>query len=351
MDKSSNNTVTFGISTWSIIKVILLLLVFYFLYLIRDVVAIVFISLIFAAALDPWVDWFERFKVPRGISVVVMYVIVFAFISLIVFLVVPAILEQLNDISQSFPAIFEKVSGVFYTVQNYSQDVGIAEDIQRSIGTLQSALIKATGGVLSTVVSIFGGLVSFFAVLVITFYLTVEEKTIKRFVLSYIPDKSQEHMLWLINAMQRKIGLWLRGQLILMVIIGIMTYIGLSIIGIEYALILALIAGVAEFIPFLGPIIASIPAIFIALTQSPLHAVFVVLLYFFIQQLENNFIVPKVMQKAVGLNPLVVIVVLLVGAHLAGVVGAILAVPVATAFSVVLKDKLGHSDPIITDDA
>ena len=339
----SKGYTTVNISTWSIIRIVLVLIGFYALYLIIDVLAILFVSLVLAAALDPTIDWLRKYRIPRGISMLFIYIIVFGVLSLVIFLLIPLIITELSDISQKFPAIVEKASTLFNTVQSYSQDAGFAKEIQESISSIQSVLLKATGGVLTTVIGIFGGIISFFAVLVITFYITIEEEAIKRFVFTSVPGKHQLYAMKLINSIQHKIGLWLRGQLILMVVIGVITYIGLSIIGVEYALILAIIAGIAEFIPFLGPIIAAIPAIFIAFTHSPAQALGVLVLYIIIQQLENNLLVPKIMQKSVGLNPLVVIIVLFIGASLAGVVGAILAVPVTTAISVVLQSRTGQA--------
>lgn len=335
----SKQTQTINISSWTIIRFILILLGFYLLYLIVDVLALLFVSLIVAAALDPTVDYLHKHKIPRGITLFGIYLLAFGVLSIAIILLVPALITELNEVSKSFPVIIEKVTGLFNTVQNFSEDAGFAKEIQDSIGSIQSALVSATGGVITTAVGIFGGLISFLTVLVITFYITIEEEVIKRFVFTSVPQKYQVYTMQLINAIQHKIGLWLRGQLILMLVIGLLTYFGLWIIGVEYALLLAIIAGIAEFVPFLGPIIASIPAIFIAFTQSPIDALLVVGLYVIIQQLENNLIVPKIMSKAVGLNPLVVIVVLFIGWSLAGVVGAIFSIPVATAIYVVIKSN------------
>ena len=143
----------------------------------------------------------------------------------------------------------------------------------------------------------------------------------------------------LANRMQGKIGLWLRGQLILSFIIFLLIYVALSILGVKYALILALVAGMTEFVPYLGPILAAVPAIILVFAQSGfVMALFVAIIYYLVQLIENNIIVPKVMQKVVGLNPIVGIAVLMIGFNLGGVVGAILSIPVATAVSVFVKD-------------
>jgi len=176
--------------------------------------------------------------------------------------------------------------------------------------------------------------------------MVVEENAIKKLVWSVAPEKHQVYIMHLVNRMQQKIGLWLRGQLILSLSIFVLTYVGLLILGVKYALVLALIAGLLEFIPYLGPTLSAIPAVFLAFTQAPALALFTLGLYYIIQMVENNILVPKIMQKTVGLNPIISISALLVGYKLAGVVGAILSIPVATAVSVFIKDVFDHKDAI-----
>ena len=198
-------------------------------------------------------------------------------------------------------------------------------------------MIPLISGIL---ISLFGGIISFFIILVITFYLVVEEDGMKRFIKSITPTKHQPYVSQLINKMQLKMGHWLRGQLLLSLIIFAMVFVVLSIFGIKYALILALVAGIFEIIPYLGPIMAAIPAVFFAFAQSPSKALLVIVIYFLIQRVENDIIVPRVLGKSVGLNPLVVILAILIGAKLGGAVGALLAVPVTTALSVYFMDVI-----------
>ena len=147
--------------------------------------------------------------------------------------------------------------------------------------------------------------------------------------------------------MQEKLGAWLRGQIILMIVVGVLTYIGLLILGVKYALVLAIFAGIAEIVPYAGPIIAAVPAIGIGLTMSPFKGMIVALLYFGIQQIENAVLTPKIMQKSVGLNPVVSLFALMVGFKFAGLVGALLAIPVATIVAVFLRDLIGHEEEYV----
>lgn len=333
-----NRPININITTGAIIKIILIFLIVYFLYLVRDILAILFVALILASAIDPWVDWMQNKKIPRGIGVLLIYFILFSFVSLVIYLIVPPIAKEIGELASSFPKILDKIIAGFSALKEYTDQRGILGNVKDSFGTISSGLQNAAGGVFSTVTGIFGGIFSFFLVLVLTFYMVVEENAIKKLIFSIAPSEHQPYIMQLINRMQEKIGMWLRGQLILSLIIFIFTYVGLSILGVKYALVLALIAGLTESIPYLGPMLAAIPAVFLAFTQAPILALFVAILYYVIQLTENNILVPKIMQKAVGLNPIVSIAVLLIGFQIAGIVGAILSIPVATAVSVFIKD-------------
>jgi predicted PurR-regulated permease PerM len=179
--------------------------------------------------------------------------------------------------------------------------------------------------------------------LVIALYMVTEEDSLRKIVNSVIPARHVGYIVSLLSRIRDKLTFWIRAQLILSVIIGITTFIVLSLLGVRYAAALALIAALLEFVPFLGPIIAAVPAFIIAFTQGGVVLFLVVLAFYVVlQQAENHILVPKIMQKAVGLNPVVSIVALLIGAQLAGILGAILAIPVAIALSVIIKDVIEH---------
>lgn len=336
--ENSKSPVYINITAIGVVKIILILMVFYFLFLVREILAILFVSLIFASAVDPWVDFLQKKKIPRGISIMFIYFVMLSVVSTIIILLIPPIITQVSDLTANFPAIFEKVLNGFEYLRKFSVEHNLLDNIKENFGSISSNLQQAAGGVFSTVSGIFGGILSFFLVMVMTFYMVVEENALKKIVWSIAPEKHQIYIMKVINRMQKKIGLWLRGQLILSFIIFVLTYVSLSVMGVKYALVLALIAGLTEFVPYLGPILASIPAIFLAFTQEPILALFVAILYYIIQLVENNIIVPKLMQKVVGLNPIISIAVLLIGFKVAGVLGAILSIPVATAISVVIHD-------------
>ena len=175
--------------------------------------------------------------------------------------------------------------------------------------------------------------------MVIVFYMIMERKNLKRYLTFMFGHGDKEkHAEEFINKLEIKLGSWMRGQLALMLIVGTMSYVGLTFLGVEFAVPLAFIAGLLEIIPNIGPTVAMIPAILVALGTSPLLGLAVFALYFLIQQLENNLIVPKIMSKAVGLSPLVIVVSLLTGFKTAGMAGAVLAVPSVLLLTIIIND-------------
>ncbi|MFA6106378.1 MAG: AI-2E family transporter [Patescibacteria group bacterium] len=336
----SNRYTNINISTVTLVKVILIGFLIYIMFLIRDILVVFFVSLVFAAAIGPLVDWMQKRKIPRTLGVIFIYLALLILFGSIIYLMIPPISEQVRDLSENFPDYINKI------IKGYSffsvQEGGTLESIKGALDAVRSGLETNAGNVFSTVTGVFGSIFSFFLTLVVTFYMAVEDNAMKKIVRSIIPFKHQPYALDLVGRMQKKIGLWLRGQLVLCFAVGLLVYIGLKILGIKYALVLALIAGITEFIPYLGPIMGAIPAVLIAFSVSPMLALVTAVFYYLVQFTENNVLVPKIMQKAVGLNPIVSIAVLLIGFQLAGIAGAILSIPVATAASVFIQDIFDH---------
>jgi predicted PurR-regulated permease PerM len=333
------STRSISISTDTIIRFILILVFLGFLYWIKDVIALFFVAVILSAAFDPLIDWLKARKVPRALSIIGVYLVFFSLIGGTIYLLIGPIGDQVIEMRRTFPDYYIKINDGLQHLTNTATE---GEAVSTSISDITKSITQASTGIFNFITSIFGGVISFFVVLVITFYLTVEEKGMKQMIANITPSRHRPYISQLIAQMQHRMGYWLRGQLFLSIIIFVLTYLGLTLLGIKYALILALIAGLFEIVPFLGPLMSAVPAIFLAFMQSPSKAVFVAILYLVIQQLENNLIVPKVMGKATGLNPLIVILSILTGARIGGIIGALLAVPVAIGVSVYIESMIGN---------
>ena len=220
---SSSLTISYA----SIIRVLVVFVAVFFVYLIRDALALLFVSVIFAAAVDPWVDWLQKRKFPRAISILMIYAILLAIFSLVVLMMIPPVTQEIGQIVSNFPSYYEKISTGVYSLQDQALEGTAAvgnDSIVSALETLSFTLAQTTKSIFVTITSIFGGLFSLLIVLVITFYLTVEEDALKKFTRYVVPSKHRTYTMDLIERMQIKIGLWLRGQLLLSLIVGILTY-------------------------------------------------------------------------------------------------------------------------------
>lgn len=323
---------TFNISTWAIIKVFLILIGVYFLYQIREVILIVFVAVLLSSILEKPVTFLQKRKIPRPLGMILIYLVLLGIITLLTVALVPPLVDQVRQLATNFPIYSQQLSSFFNTKLNFI-------DLQEGLQAISAALTGGTANnLLNTVFNFFGGFVSTIVALVMTFYLVVEQDALKRAARSITPERYHFYLEDGFEKLQTKLGNWLAGQLILSLIVGVLFYTALYIIGVPYAMVLAILAGLFEFIPYIGPITVTIPAVIIALAQSPLQALFVVIAHIVIQQLENHILVPQIMRKAVGLNPVVSIVALLIGLKIGGIVGAILAIPLAAALSVFVTD-------------
>lgn len=330
--------INISITSGTVIKTIAIFVLLYFLYLISDILVLFFVSLVFSSALDPWVDKLKKKKIPRSASVLMLYFIAGAVLGATLYLIIPPIINEINGLANNFPSYIETLSSKFSLIKDYSLKYGLLDSTKSSLNLITGYLQNTASGVIFTLFNIFGGIFSFVLILVLTFYMVVEESAMKKLVWSIAPEKHQTYIMHLINRIQVKMGHWLRGQLIVSTSLAIMSYVGLTILGVNYALVLALLVGFFSFIPYIGAILGALPAIFIAYTQSPLLAVLAIVLFYIVHFIEGNFLQPKIMQKAVGLSPIVSILAILAGFKLAGFIGAILSIPVATALSVFIKD-------------
>ncbi|MBI4426725.1 MAG: AI-2E family transporter [Candidatus Kerfeldbacteria bacterium] len=324
---AERRTATLDVTAGSILRFFGLIVVVMALWSIRNVLAIVVFSIIFASAALPLVNWLHRRRVPRALGITLVFLLILGIITVVLVLFGQLVTDQVRQLAADVPALYQRV--VDFLFRGSQADAVVAATLQRWLQSISGTLVNITTQLAAGTISLFGGLFSFVGILVLTFYMVLEEDGFKRFVNSIAPVAYLPYLHQLVQRIQARLGGWVRGQLLLSLIIGSLSYIGLLLLGVDYALTLALIAGVTELIPIAGPIIGAIPAVLVAFGQSPLLAGLVLVLYVVIQQLENNLIVPKVMQKTTGLNPIVTIIVVLVAGTLAGLVGVILAIPVA----------------------
>lgn len=334
-----DSKITISIDSNTIFRTILLVLLIFFLYRISDVLIMGFISFIIVSAITPLVDYLEKFKLPRSLVILSIYGIVIGGTIYVLSLLVPAVGQQLGQLGQNLPKYSEEFHHFRDKLQTFLGNRGLGQIEQGQILiNLSNKLNEGWFSLFSQAGSFISGLLGFIAILSLSFYSSIQKKNVSEFLQAFIPERHRKYTLFLMDRIQQKMGYWLLGQMALNLIIGVMVYVGLTLLGVPYALVLALLAAVFEVIPYIGPIASSLAGILVALSLGPVQALAVFAMYVLIQQLENHLIVPLVMKKAVGINPVAVIVAMLIGVKLAGPLGLVLAIPATAVLSVFLSD-------------
>ncbi|MDD2482927.1 MAG: AI-2E family transporter [Candidatus Shapirobacteria bacterium] len=318
------------ISHKTVIFTVAFLLALAFFWQIRSILVLIFVGFVLMEAVNPVVRQLEKIKIPRVFAILIVYLLIIAAVSFAIAGIIPILIEQTAGLINSLPQIIQNVKIFSENTIDLSSQFKILETIPSNIAKIAVSLAS----------NIFSGLIIF----VITFYLLLEKNNFPKYGDNFFGEKGKIKFLRIMNNIESSLGSWVNAQLLLMLIIGLLSYVGYLILGLKYALPLAIIAGLLEAIPNIGPIVTTVIAGLFALTISPLTAIFTVIFGVLVQQLENNFIVPKIMRSTVGLNPLVTILLIITGSQLAGIVGALLAIPLFLTIQAVVKGLSKESE-------
>lgn len=334
-----NKNIVIEISPKSVFTIISILVFLLVAWKLRGIIFALIISIILMSGFSPLVDWFVKKRINRVLAVALTYILAISILGLLLFIVLPPLILQTRDFFQNLPFYVDVVSE---RLNNYQFSAVSSEDVTRILSNRAEGVLNEALGL---ILNVFSGFLTFITVSVFTFYLLLEKDRIKRNFFKLFPHLPKERVTKVVHKVDEKLGAWLRGQFMLMLIIGFVTWIGLTLLRVNFALPLAVLAGLLETVAIIGPIVASVPAILIASVQfgSPIPGLGVAALYVLVQQLENNLLVPKIMERAVGVHPLATILALLIGGSLFGIIGAVLAVPMAATIQVILEDIHDHS--------
>lgn len=333
-----------------------------FLYQIRDTLLILFLAVFLAIIIDPGVAFLERWKVPRGLAVLIVYIAAIALLMFLLISLIPIIALQIQQMAVRLGAaidtfIADPTFRIPFLSESVNADITLIlrqflEDIStggllRNLQQFGQDLSNAAQGSIAFVVAVAGSVVTFVVnfimVLVLCFFVQLEKEAILRWARIFLPYRVRRYAEGKAEAIHEKLAHWIRGQIMLSFSIGLLVFLALTILRMPYALTLGVLAFFTEFVPVVGPIAAAIPSVFIALTQfGPLPALVVAATYYGIQWCENNLLVPLVMQRAVGLSPIAIMVAMLVGVSfpetIHPVLGVLLAIPATTIFSIFVQD-------------
>ena len=300
------------------------------LFLARESLIILFLAIIISSALDSPVDYLERKKIPRILGTLLIFIVSLAAMAFLLYTLVPIIIFEFKNLLSHISEFQIPIFG--------SLDISRIDKIDQHLEDLANVLFSGSASLLNIIASVFGGIALAASVLVLSFYLTINRVGVERFLRSILPLTHENYVIEIYRRARNKLSLWFQGQLLLMLIIGAAVSLGLWILGVKYSLVLGVLAGILEIVPLVGPIFAGVIVFLVAVSESWILGFYVLIFFLIIQQIENHLLVPLVMKKTVGINPVVVVVSLLAGSQIAGFIGIILAVPVAVVLQEMIED-------------
>lgn len=342
MDYAKNHNVV--ITPGTIVTTLLIVAGAYVFWLLRDLALLIVTAIVIASSIEPGIAFFTRHRIPRFVATLGMYIAVFGSVFILLYFFFPPIIADTAQFISSVPQFLNtlNVPANFAGLSSATDFLGGQHQAQAMLGTLmslQSAFSSSTSGVIQLFATFFGGIFSFVLVIVLSFYFALQETGVDDFLRLIIPAQYEEYSVHLWKRSQKKIGLWMQGQILLSVIVGVMVYLGLLIMHIPYALLLAVMTAFAEIIPVFGSLIAGALAAAVAYSTGGAALSFIVAgLYVVVNQFESNLIYPLIVKKVVGIPPLLVIVALIAGGTLAGFLGVLLSVPIAAVGLELLTD-------------
>lgn len=328
------------VGTKVLIRAALLLVVAYLLYLIRDVVILVLLAVLTAAALVPAIGKLQKFGLSRTAAVIISYSLLF-FVGIILLSVfLPLFFSEMKQFLQNWPEYTKRLDTFMSGIETYAQSIGIEFSKDEFSQNIEGNIAQWFSQIFSTTINLFQGFIHFIGYFFLALYLSLEEKGIEKFFLLLTPKHYHAQSLSIASRMQGKVSQWIFGQMLLMLIAFGIYYIGLSLLGVPYALAIAFFGGFMEILPYVGPVLAAVPAIVIGLLSSPILGASALAFYIIAHQVEAHIVAPQVMKHSAGLNPVALIIAILVGLELGGALGIILAVPITMILSVFVEDLL-----------
>lgn len=321
----------FDVSWNTLWKIFLMVVLGWVIYFGLDVLLGLFLAVIIAAALDGPVSWMQKKGLPRILGTLIIFIIAITIMAAVVYAIVPVVISE-------FTNLFLNFSDYSKPILDFVKASDVFEGLGAKLNVLSDTLISGSTPLLHVAGTLFGGVFLTITILILSFYLTVGQDGVEKLIIAVVPHTYEDYALDLYFRVRRKIGRWLKAQVVLSLVMGVSVFVGLWLLDIEYSLMLGLLAGIFEIIPFVGPVFSGGLAVLLALPQSLTLAVYTFALFVIIQQIENHVLVPSVMRFATALNPAVVMISILLGGSVFGFAGIILAVPTAVLAQEIIED-------------
>jgi len=329
---------------WATLVLVSVIFCFWLLYRFYQVIFILFIAIVIGTVIRPVVNWLYQRGLPRIAGVILVYLLLLILLTGFLWLLFPVIFEQSSTLAREVPGYYQNVRE--WVVHNPSQlFMPLGQLLPVTLPSLNlnpvqltgEEVVASAGQVLGYIILIAQVIFIAILILVLTLYWTLDGPRIIKTFLLLVPQDRRESISELISAMESKVGFYIAGQGILCLVIGLMALVAYMLIGLPNALVLALAAGVMEAVPMVGPLLGAVPAALVALSIGPDKLIWVIVATVVIQQLENSLLVPRIMRKAVGVNPFVTLLALFAFSSLFGLAGALMAIPIAAMIQLALN--------------
>ncbi len=298
-----------------------------------------FLALVISSGLEFMVNFLEKRGMPRPLGVIIIFLLFVLLLVLIIYAIIPLTIIDLNSTVTTFSKMADRSWwGPFLNFK-------AAESATAFINRISSSLFADDASPLSAVSNIIGGLALTVSILVSSFYLSLYRDGVERFVKAVMPPDYEDMALRIYDRSRRKVGYWFRSQILLSLTMGVLVLASLLILGVKYALLLAILAAVFELVPFIGPILAGAAAVLAAFTTSPALALYTLIVFVVLQQIESHILIPLLIGRSVGLHPVIVIIALLMGAEVGGFLGILISVPAAVVFQEIVEEWSNKKRP------
>jgi len=326
------------VSWKTIVKIFIASFIFYVVYLARDILIWFFFALVISILIQPAINFLRRIHIPKIIAAILIYLSIFTLLGVLIYLTAPIFIYEIKQFSQSLPDYFERISPI---LRQFGFDA--SKGLEEFTSILTDNLEKSSKGVISALLAFFGGLSSTVFILTLSFFLSLEEKGVEKVLVLLSPKKYETQIMDLFKRAQSKVAGWFGARILACIFVGVASFIVFYIFGVKYAFIFALLAGILNFVPYVGPWITSVLLLVFVASSSPdswFLVLYVLLSFMLIQMIENSLLTPVLMKKMIDLPPVLVLLALLVGSQIFGFLGTIFAVPVFGIIYEFLKEFL-----------
>ncbi|WDV44127.1 AI-2E family transporter [Clostridiaceae bacterium M8S5] len=317
--------------------------------IVKDVIFAIIFSITIAYILNPLANFLEMKGIKRSLAIVLIYVVMITFAIVVYILIVPSMLEEISNLIDDFPdyivQINNKIDSLYTNIDKLPKGLGNFKSIiDNIIAMVEKLITSGINNITEKIASTFSKILVLVLIPVITFYFLKDKELFKKSIILTCPKRYRDDLLKISRKMNVILGRFVRGQLILATFIGIASAVGLFFIKVKFWLIIGIVAGIASIIPYFGPIIGIIPALFFALLDSTTKAIWVIILFFAVQQFEGDILSPRIVGESVGLHPVIVMVVLLIGGGIFGVMGMLLSVPSVVFIKILMNHVIEKLD-------